>query len=97
MSHASDEMIPEEESSDDSEVSYVYCSYPLAQPSEMSRKDAEIAELHRKITVLKHERDTYKRQAEVYGKMIATEKKQSNPVTPSKKRWVSMANKSDWF
>lgn len=94
MSYSSNEEI-EIEDSDDSEHSYVYCTYPPVKLSEADHKDMVIAELNRKIKRLQGERDEYKRQADLYSKMIAEEKKNKKKGTD--KRWTSMKNKSDWL
>lgn len=65
----------------DSESSYVYCTFTATGPTELSQREAEIVELRRKITALKSERDEYKRKAEFYFKMITLERnKKIEPV-----------------
>lgn len=98
-------------SDEDSEHSYVYCTYPPAK-MESDDKDMEIAELKQKVAVLKRERDEYKRKATLYSNIIASRrgkkfiKKRMNdepecPRLPNhrahKGGWVSMTNKIDWF
>lgn len=100
------DMNSREEEEEDSEHSYVYCTYEPVQPDE---KDLEIAELKRRIIVLKRERDEYKRRATLYGNLIERKKREERSrqqfgtderdpsfSLPRKQKWISMTNKIDW-
>lgn len=96
-------------SDEDSEHSYVYCTYPPVK-MEVDEKDMVIAEMKQKIAVLKLERDEYKRKATLYGNIIASrrgkkfikkrmkdEPESSTNLAARSGRWVSMTDKMDWF